>query len=368
MPRTASSSHLSERDGEILKQIIARYILTAEPVSSGTVAKSNAHGLSAATIRNTMADLEGDGYLYQPHTSSGRVPTRRGYHLFIDELMETRKLDAQERRYIDESLPDASQGAELLMSSTAHLLSELSHQVSVVLTPAISETVLRAVEMVALSGTKVLCIVVSENGFVDNKVVETDEPLTREELVRISNYLSENFAGMTISQARERLIGLMAEERAQVDRMLGLSIELARRGLDPSSAPGVVVDGTTEVLSYPELADVSRMRQLFETFSRKARLVRILNQYMSGDGVRVAIGEDSDLTSELDFSLVATAYGAPGRRLGTVGIFGPSRMEYQRLIPLVEYLGESLTRALTGSYDRTRDPRGARGHDGGSLG
>lgn len=342
---------LPDREREILKDIILTYIVNAEPVSSRTVAKQGRLGLSAATIRNVMADLEESGYLSQPHTSAGRIPTREGYHLFIDSLMEAQGLSPRERRYIDDSLRSSGGDAERLMEATLFLLKDLSHQLSIVLTPALGETVLKAVEFLSLSEGKVLCVLVSAAGFVDNKVVEIGEPISREELIWISNYLTENFAGSTLRQIRDRLLRLMAEERAQVDRLMSLSIELARRGLETDDGQQLLYDGTNEVLSQPELADIHRVRQLFDTFSQKARLVKILNQFITGEGVRVLIGEDSDLTSELDFSLVTTSYGIGGRRLGSVAIFGPSRMEYPRLIPLVHYLGQSLSRILSASLD-----------------
>jgi heat-inducible transcriptional repressor len=203
---------------------------------------------------------------------------------------------------------------------------------------------------VPLSGRKVLCVVVSANGFVDNKVIETQEELPREELVRIGNYLTENFAGLTLREIRARLLKLMAEERAQLDRLLARSIELARAGLDLDQAQEVLLEGTREVLNQPELADIGRVRRLFETFADKARLVAMLSQCLRGSGVRVLIGEDHALTSELDFSLVAAPYGMGERPLGALGIFGPSRMEYERVIPLVHYLGERLSRALADSF------------------
>ncbi len=351
---------LGTRDREVLKDVIRTYILSAEPVSSRTLARSTQHGLSAATLRNVMADLEEWGYLMQPHTSAGRVPTREGYHLFIDSLMDTEHLPARERRYIEDSLRQAPADTEHLMAATLYLLKDLSHQVSIVLTPALGDTVLKAVELVPLSERQVLCVVVSANGFVDNKVLQLEElpgraaavgpPLTREDLGWISNYLTENFAGLTLREIRERLLVMMAEDRAQVDRLLSLSIDLARQGLAPSDERELLYDGTSELLSQPELADISRVRQLFETFSRKARLVSILNQFIGGQGVRVVIGQDSDVTSELDFSLVTTGYGVGAQQLGTVGIFGPSRMEYPRLIPLVHYLGESLSRIMAGTF------------------
>ena len=340
-----SGSQLSPRYGRILREVIQTYILTGEPVSSRLIAKLDAEGQSAATIRNIMADLEEWGYLAQPHTSAGRVPTPAGYHLFIETLMQTRSLPVRERRYITETIGGAPGDSDQLLSLTSHLLSELSSQVGIVVTPVIGETVLKAIDFVPMSGCRALCVVVSTTGFVDSKEVATDAPIPREELVRISNYLTDNFAGLTLREIRERLLGMMAEERAQVDRLLQLSISLASRGLEASQGPGVLVDGTSSLLAGPGVADVERVKRLLETFGDKARLVQLLNRCMEGGGMRVFIGEDSDLTAD-DFSLVATTYGAGERVLGSLGIFGPSRMEYPRIVPLVHYLGEALGRAL----------------------
>lgn len=341
---------LSPRDREILKDVILTYVLSAEPVSSRSVAKHGHLGLSAATIRNVMADLEEWGYLVQPHTSAGRVPTTAAYHLFIQSMMEQRKLPVKERRYIEENLKGAPADADQLVGVTSHLLSELSQQVGIVVTPGWGETVLKAVDFIPVSGRKVLCVVVSASGFIDNKVIETEEEIPREELVRISNYLTGSFSGQTLRQIRDQVLRTMSEERAQMDRELARTIELARQGLDLDGGPEVVVDGTRTLLARPELADIQRVRRMFEAFADKARLVRMLNQCLRGNGVRVLIGEDHDLTSELDFSLVAAPYGIGDQTLGTLGIFGPSRMDYQKVIPLVHFLGETLSRALAEAF------------------
>ena len=191
-----------------------------------------------------------------------------------------------------------------------------------------------------------LCVVVSESGFVDSKVIETETPVPREELVRIANYLTDSFAGLTLREIRDRLLAMMAQERAQVDRLLQLAIALGRKGLASNGEPELRVDGAAALLAKPELGSVDRVRRLLDAFADKAQLVRILNRCLDGRGMRVFIGEDSELTSELDFSLIATPYGTGGLALGTLGIFGPSRMEYPRIIPLVHYLGERLSEAL----------------------
>jgi heat-inducible transcriptional repressor len=340
---------LCHRDLEILKDVILAHVLNAEPVSSRTVARFGQTGLSAASVRNIMADLEEWGYLSQPHTSAGRVPTRDGYHLFIDTLMQAEQVPEEKRRYIETHLNEGSGDAEHLAEATSHLLSELTQQVGIVVTPVPGQTVLKTVEFVPLSGRQVLCVVVSTAGFVDNTLIETEKPVEREKLVRISNYLNENFAGLTLVEIRDRLLAKMAEERATMDELMGLAIELARKGLEPKGDQDVLVDGASMLLGQPELSDLGRVRRLLETFSDKARLVQMLNECIRGEGVRVLIGEDSDLTSELDFSLVATTYGTD-RAAGALGIFGPARMEYPKVIPLVHYLGNRLSRMLRESF------------------
>jgi heat-inducible transcriptional repressor len=349
--RPSPPRELHRRDLEVLKDIILTYLFSAEPVSSRTIARYGATELSAASIRNIMADLEDWGYLAQPHTSAGRVPTTAGYHLFIDTLMGERRLTARERRYIDESLGSLRGDGEDLLKVASHVLSELSQQVGIAVGPLLAQTVLKSIDFVLLAGRKVLCVVVSATGFMDNKLIETDELLSREELIAAASFLTERYAGRTLIEIRDALLQQMAEERARMDRLLGLTLELARKGLEPRPSQEVQVEGTSTVLAHPELSDIRRVRLLVDTFTDKARLVSLLNECIRGDGVRVVIGEESFLTSELDFSLVATTYGSgPGDEgRGTLGIFGPSRMEYPRVIPLVRYLGRALSRALARS-------------------
>lgn len=337
---------LSERDRAVLRDVIYTFLMTGEPVSSRRVAKQDPNGLSAATIRNTMADLTELGYLLQPHTSAGRVPTALGYHLFIDALMTTESLPEHMRRYIDENLRATPADGGHLSTATSQLLSELSQQVGVVLTPDVGRSVLRRVEFVPLAESKILCVTVSSHGFVDSKVIDAGEIIPRQELVQISNYLTDNFAGLTLAEIRDRMLILMDDARSQVDRLLARAVELGRQGLELVPSPNVVVGGTEALLRQPELGDLSRVRRLFETFADKARLVDLLNRCLDGPGVRVFIGDDSELTSELDFSLIVTSYGDGEQAVGCLGILGPSRMEYPRVIPLVDYLGERLSAAL----------------------
>jgi len=347
--QSAESSALNSRCREILKDIIYTHILSGEPVSSRAVSKHAQHSLSAASIRNVMADLEESGLLAQPHSSAGRVPTEAAYRLYVESLMQMRKISNRERSYIEDYLLDAANDTDHLMQAATHLLSELSDQVGVVLTPSVEEIALKSMDFVSLGPRRVLCVIVSTTGFLDHLVIDVDDEISREELVRISNYVTGCFAGKRLSAIRDELLKMMDAERVDVDRWLASAIELARLAVGSSTAKAVLVEGTTSLLDKPELSDVEHVRRMLDTFADKARLVKMLNKCLRGDGVRVFIGEDSEITSELDFSLVATTYGVGDMTLGSLGIIGPSRMEYPRMVPLVRFLGETLGRALSRS-------------------
>lgn len=343
---------LSERDRQILRGVVQNYWLTAEPVSSRRLAKDAALSLSSASIRNTMADLEEMGLLRQPHASAGRIPTARGYHVFIDDLMEVEAPSEEARRMIDNELASGSVDQDELTSLASQLLSELSSQVGIVVTPEVSQTTVSRIEFVPLTERKILCVVVSSSGFVDNKVVQFDEDISRSELVRLSNYVSENFAGRTLAEIRTTLLNSLAHGREEMDQLLARAIRLARDGLEVDRTPHLAVQGTEGLLGLPELSDLGRVRRLFDTFADRARVAALLGRCIEGEAVRVYIGDESDLTSELselDFSLIVKGCSVDGKHVGGIGVFGPARMEYGRLIPLVDYLGERLSAALEGT-------------------
>ncbi|MEM6794750.1 MAG: heat-inducible transcriptional repressor HrcA [Acidobacteriota bacterium] len=350
---TRAESRLGDRDREILKDIIHTYALTGDPVSSRLLSKHTQHSLSAASIRNTMADLEDLGLLRQPHTSAGRVPTESAYRMYVQTLMTTERLPARERRYIHDQM-DVASDADRVLAVASHLLSELSSQIGVVLKPAVEEIVLRSADFVPLGGQRVLCVVVSQNGFVDNVVVETESVIPRRDLVRFSNYVTDHFAGQTVREIRDHLLTIMAEEKSHLDEWLRSAIAFAQQALTGSTAPrDVLVEGTTSLLGQPELSDLETVRRMLDTFADKARLTNVLSLCLeSGDGVRVYLGEDSEVTQELDFSLVATPYTADGQPIGTLGVIGPSRMEYPRVVPLVRYLSDTLSQALARDQDQ----------------
>lgn len=344
---TAAREALPDRAREILRDIIHTHIATGEPVSSRILAKHAQHHLSAATIRNVMADLEDQGLLRQPHTSAGRVPTEDAYRLYIESLMQTRQVSASERRYIDDQL-DIAGAADELVSIASHLLSELTSQVGVVLTPSSEDIVLRSADFVPIGGQRVLCVLVSQSGFVDNTVIDAGAEIDRGDLVRFSNFLTDHYAGRTVREIRDELLHTMAEERRHLDAWLRHAMAFAQQALADQAAPrDVLVEGASSLLGRPEFSDLERVRRMLDTFADKARLANVLSLCLeAGDGVRVYLGEDSEVTSELEFSVVAAPYGADGTALGSLGVIGPARMEYPRVVPLVRYLGQTLTRAL----------------------
>ncbi len=326
--------------------MIRTFIETGAPVSSRSVARLERHGLSAATIRNVMADLEDGGFLSQPHTSAGRVPTAAGYHYYIDSLMPSRELSDQEQLYIESNLAEVLTDVEELMGVVTHLLTKLTHQIGIVLTPMLAEVNVKAVHFLKLSGKRALCVLESEGGLVEHRIVRTLTSMSAEELRKISNYLTENFSGMSLRAIRSRLLTMMDDERAQIDSLISDAVALAQRALGLEDRPELLIEGTESVLTQPELSDIVRVRRLVETFTDKAELVRMLDQLIAGGGTRVVIGEESVLTSDLDFSLVATSYSSADGVSGALGIFGPSRMEYEKVVPLVDFLGRTVSRTL----------------------
>lgn len=355
---------LSPRDREILRDIIHTFVTLGEPVSSRTVSKHLQHGLSAASIRNVMADLEEAGYLRQPHTSAGRVPTEAAYRLYIEALMVTQTLTPRERRYIDGQLREVAGDGDQVIVAASHLLSELSNQVGVVLAPALRDVMIKALCFAPLGGRRILCVLVSENGFIDNIVIEWGEELSHEDLGRISAYANANVVGRRLNEVRERLLHLLAEERQGIDNTLRQAMALTHEAVRGKSSPqNLLLEGTASLLGQPELADLERVRRMLDMFADKTRLVRILNQCLESDGgVRVVLGQESEVTQELDFSLVATTYGNKHEKLGALGVLGPSRMLYPRMVPLVRYLGEKVSESLAeptgaGAGSGDRPPR-----------
>ncbi len=339
---------LDARAQEILKDIIVNYITTGEPVGSRLIARMTREGLSPASVRNVMADLEEMGYLAQPHTSAGRVPTDKGYRFYVDSLLPAEALGPRDRALVEAGL--SGLGGEFIgaMEAIPKLLSVLTRQVGYFVSPPIADAVLKHIEFVRLHEKRVLVIFVDAAEVVSHRVLDTEEDFKPEDLERAGRYLVSEFGGMTLSQIRGRLVTLMAEEKATFDNMLKNAVSLGTRYLEAESGERkMVMEGTTNIMKHPEFADIETMRKLFETFEEKHRLVKLLDRWLDRAGVRVLIGSETDDPALGSLSLIASPYHLNDGGTGWLGILGPTRMEYSRAVALVDYISRLLSRYLT---------------------
>jgi heat-inducible transcriptional repressor len=338
---------LDSRARDVLREIIIEHVATGEAISSRSLAKCGQFQLSPASLRNVMADLEDLGYLQHPHTSSGRIPTDRGYRFFIDYLMKSRALTQREREAIDDEVSHSDEIEEVLHLAT-RVISRLSDQVGVVFMPTLLQFAIRSMDFVLVAENRIMCIIVGTNGVVVNKIIETRQPFTRDELEKISRFITVEFSGMTLDTIRRRLVRMTEEERAQHDRLLQKTIALGIGAVNDVSPVEheLVVEGAASILTKPEFADAAALRKTFLALQEKEKLVEILNACLTEDGLQILIGSESDFTQVHNFSIVARPYGSSASPLGIVGIIGPMRMEYARVAPLVDYLGRALSRKI----------------------
>jgi heat-inducible transcriptional repressor len=342
-----SHHELDPRAREVLKEIIVQHIASGEPIGSRTLSKCGKFQLSPASLRNVMSDLEELGFLAQPHTSAGRIPTDRGYRFFIDHLMRSRAISTRERDAIDEQVSQTHAMEEVLHHASA-LLSKLSDQVGVVFMPTLLQFAIRSMDFLSVGESKIMCVMVGTNGVVVNKIIDTRFLFTRDELEKISRFITGEFAGLTLDVIRRRLIRMTDEERAHHDAMLRKTIAL---GIDAVNdvAPfdhDLYVEGATSILSKPEFSDAVSLRKTFLALQEKEKLVDLLETCLSEEGLQILIGSESDFTQVHNFSIVARRYGSSAAPLGMVGILGPMRMEYARMAPLVDYLSRALSRKI----------------------
>jgi heat-inducible transcriptional repressor len=338
---------LDPRAREVLREIVMQHIASGEAISSRSLAKCGRFNLSPASLRNVMADLEDLGYLAQPHTSAGRIPTGRGYRFFIDNLMRSRSLSTREREVIDDQVGHASEIDQVLQLASS-LLSKMSDQIGVVFTPTLLQFAIRSMDFILVADKKIMCVIVGTNGVVVNKVIETRCGFTREELEKIGRYITTEFAGCTLDLIRRRLIRMTEEERAQHDEMLQKAISLGIEAVN-DVAPfnhELYVEGAASILNKPEFSDAASLRKTFLALQEKEKLIEILETCLSEDGLQIRIGSETDFTQIHNFSIVARRYGSNAAPLGMVGIIGPMRMEYARMAPLVDYLGRALSRKI----------------------
>jgi len=340
---------LNERTQHVLKVLVERYIRDGQPVGSRTLSRDTGLDLSPATVRNVMADLEEFGYLRAPHTSAGRVPTARGYRFFIDALLQLKPLEEQEvaalRRRIDQPAPSNA----ALAHTVSDLLSGITRLAGVVMLPRRHSATLRHVEFLPLSDNRVLVILVLNAQEVQNRIIQTQRPYSASELQQAANYLNAHFAGHDIQQVRGSLLDELRQTRANLDHLMQAVVEMAEQSLSPSpDVDDCVVVGQTQLMQYAELSDLDKLRQLFEAFNHKRDLLHLFDQCLRAEGVQIFIGEESGFEVLEGCSVVTAPYTVEGQVLGVLGIIGPTRMAYDRVIPLVDVTARLLAATLDG--------------------
>jgi heat-inducible transcriptional repressor len=337
---------ISERMRQILQMVIEDYILTAEPVGSRTISKKSNLGLSPATIRNIMSDLEQLGLLSQPYTSAGRVPTERGFRFYVDSILDVHELSDQEQQEIRSKYASYHLEGADLFRETSRILSSSSHYLGIVSAPRISSVFLQHTEFVKLRRYLVLAILVSTTGFVFNRIIEVEEDFSQSELDHFSDYLNSFLAGLPLYQVREKLIEQMRVEKGAYDRLLEQALKLGEKALASIDETDVFIEGKTNILNEPEFSNISRMTDLFRAFEEKTTMVKLLDKCMDPEGVQIAIGSESHIQEMETCSLVTSTYGCAGTVWGALGVIGPRRMNYSRIISLVDYSARLLTEIL----------------------
>jgi heat-inducible transcriptional repressor len=336
---------LDDRARLLLKALVERYIADGQPVGSRTLSKASGLELSPATIRNVMSDLEGLGLIVSPHTSAGRIPTALGYRLFVDTMLTTQTdpfmnagLSAQ-RLAPDQPLK--------VLSSAAHMLSSLSQFVGVVMAPRRS-SVFRHIEFLRLSERRFLVIIVSPDGDVQNRVIFTEADYTQSQLVEAANFLNSHYAGMAIEEVRERLKNEVEALRGEIATLMQTAVQVSSEAIE--SRDEVVISGERNLLTVSDFSnDMGNLRKLFDLFEQKAQLMKLLDVSSRAEGVRIYIGGESQVITYQELSVVTAPYEVDGQVVGTLGVIGPMRMPYEKMIQIVDITSKLVSTALSHS-------------------
>ena len=335
----------NERAQHLLRVLVERYIKEGQPVGSRTLAKDSGLDLSPATIRNVMSDLEELGFVKAPHTSAGRVPTIKGYRLFVDTLVKLRPPRSDELKLLDALLKDSDPQA--LVQTASNFLSAATRLAGVVTLPRRSHTALRQIEFLPLSDRRVLAILVLNDRDVQNRILDVDREFTAEELQRAGNYLTEQFGGRDIQAVRESLLGELRKTRASMNDVMVEAIEMAQQAFpDDGGEGGFVMAGETNLMGLEGLADMEKLKRLFQAFGEQRDLLHLLDQSMHAPGVQIFIGQESGYQLLDECSVVTAPYLADDATMGVLAVIGPTRMAYERVIPIVDLTAKQLASAL----------------------
>ncbi len=342
----AGKQVINERAQCLLKALVGRYIRDGQPVSSRTLARDAGLDLSPATVRNVMADLEDLQLVTSPHVSAGRIPTMLGYRFFVDSLLTIESLDSAEVQRLKKQL-DPDKNTQGLLETASTLLSEVTHLASVVMLPRREQATLRQVEFLPLSDNRVLVILVINEREVQNRIIHTERLYTPAELQQATNYLNAAFAGRDLSRVRQSLLKEMNEARESMNRMMLAAVEMADKAFNTEAVgDDYVVAGQANLLNSKEKSDIEALHQLFNAFKHKRDILHLLDQGLKAQGLQIYIGRESGYEMLKDHSVITSPYTVDGHVVGVLGVIGPTRMFYERIIPMVDMTARLLGAAL----------------------
>lgn len=336
---------LDKRAQILLKTLVEHYISDGQPVGSRTLSKCSGLDLSPATIRNAMSDLEELGFIASPHTSAGRIPTQRGYRLFVDTLLTVQPLKQQEIKRLEFELssPDPQQ----LIASAADILSSLTQFAGLVMTPKRKGIAFRHLEFLPLSEKRILVIIVTSDNNVQNRIIVADKPYTASELTQATNFFNQHYSGSTFEEVHKKLHDELKQMQSDMSHLMAAALEASSKGLGDEK-DGVVISGERNLLQVDDLStNVTSLRKLFEVFERRTSLMQLLDNSRHAEGVQIFIGGESDYLPLDECSMVTAPYEADGQVVGTLGVIGPTRMAYERVIPIVDITAKLLSNALS---------------------
>jgi heat-inducible transcriptional repressor len=336
---------LDTRSRTLLKALVEHYIADGQPVGSRALSKFSGLDLSPATIRNVMADLEEAGFVASPHTSAGRIPTPLGYRLFVDNLLTVQPLEARQMGAMEEALHGLP--AKQIISSASQLLSSLTHFAGVVVAPRRATSRIRQIEFLSLSDKRILLIIVTTDGEVQNRILNTEKAYSPSELVIAANYLNQNFAGLDFEQIRQHLASEIQKLRSDITPLMSQALAAGDAALSEDSMP-YVISGERNLLDVEDLSsNMKRLRELFDLFEQRSSLIRLLDVSNRAEGVQIYIGGESGIAPLDECSVIAASYSVDGQVVGSVGVIGPTRMAYERVIPIVDITAKLLSSALS---------------------
>jgi len=350
MPQKIDLNQIPERSLHLFRLLVEHFIQDGQPVGSRTLARDTDLDLSPATIRNVMSDLEELGLLHSPHTSAGRVPTVKGYRLFVDSLLRVHALNEKEIEHIAEELK-SRQNMQSLLQRTSNMLSDITSLAGIVMLPRQDQHALKHVEFVALSDNRILVILVINDSQIQNRIINTARVYTPSELQQASNYLNQMFAGKDLATIRAGILSELKRMKDNVNQIMQTAIEMAQQAfLKNDTGDDFVLAGQTNLMDVAELCDMDRLKKLFNSFNQKRDILHLLEQSIHAKGVQIFIGEEAGYDVLDNCSVVTSPYEVDGQILGVLGVIGPTRMHYERVIPIVDITAKMLGLALNSQH------------------